>query len=63
MEEAEELCNRVAIMDRGRIVAMDRPQALVDNLLRKGFHKNYVAKLANLEDVFLDLTGHGLREG
>ena len=63
MEEAEELCDRVAIMDRGRIVAMDRPQALVDNLLRKGFHKNYVAKLANLEDVFLDLTGHGLREG
>ena len=63
MDEAEELCDRVAIMDEGHIVALDRPQALVENLLRKGFHKNYVEKLANLEDVFLDLTGHGLREG
>ena len=63
MEEAEELCDRVAIMDEGHIVALDRPQALVENLLRKGFHKSYVEKLANLEDVFLDLTGHGLREG
>ncbi len=63
MDEAEELCDRVAIMDQGHIVAMDRPQALVENLLQKGFHKSYVEKLANLEDVFLDLTGHGLREG
>ena len=62
MEEAEELCDRVAIMDRGQIVAMDQPNVLVENLLREGFHKDYVEKLANLEDVFLNLTGHGLRE-
>ncbi len=62
MEEAEELCDRVAIMDHGRIVALDRPQALVDTLLAKGFHKDRVEKLANLEDVFLDLTGRALRE-
>ena len=63
MEEAEELCDRVAIMDRGQIVALDQPKVLVDNLLGKGFHKDYVERPANLEDVFLDLTGHDLREG
>ena len=63
MEEAEELCDRVAIMDHGKIVAMDRPAALVDSLLSKGFQKERTEKLANLEDVFLDLTGRGLRDG
>jgi ABC-2 type transport system ATP-binding protein len=62
MEEAEELCDRVAIMDRGRIVALDTPQALVDELLARGFTKERVERLANLEDVFIDLTGHDLRE-
>ncbi len=63
MEEAEELCDRVAIMDHGKIVAMDRPAALVDSLLSKGFQKERIEKLANLEDVFLDLTGRALRDG
>jgi ABC-2 type transport system ATP-binding protein len=62
MEEAEELCHRVAIMDGGRIVALDTPQALVDGLLGRGFTKERVERLANLEDVFIDLTGHDLRE-
>ena len=62
MEEAEELCDRVAIMDNGRIVALDRPDSLIDDLLGRGFHKEHVEKQANLEDVFLDLTGHALRE-
>ena len=62
MEEAEELCDRVAIMDRGRIVALDTPDRLVDALLGRGFTKARVERLANLEDVFLDLTGHDLRE-
>jgi ABC-2 type transport system ATP-binding protein len=63
MEEAEELCNRVAIMDRGRIVALDTPQALINALIERGFRKERVERLANLEDVFIDLTGHELREG
>ena len=63
MEEAEELCDRVAIMDHGKIVAMDRPAALIDSLLSKGFQKERTEKLANLEDVFLDLTGRALRDG
>ena len=62
MEEAEELCDRVAIMDTGRIIALDRPLALIDALLGRGFTKERVERLANLEDVFIDLTGHTLRE-
>ena len=63
MEEAEELCNRVAIMDGGRIIALDSPAVLIDELLARGFHKDQEARMANLEDVFLDLTGKQLREG
>ncbi len=62
MEEAEVLCDRVAVMDSGHIVALDRPDALVDKLLAKGFHKERVERQATLEDVFLDLTGRALRE-
>ena len=62
MEEAEELCDRVAIMDAGRIIALDKPLALIDALLGRGFTKERVERLANLEDVFIDLTGHTLRE-
>lgn len=62
MEEAAELCDRVAIMDHGKIVAMDRPAALVDNLISRGFEKERVESLANLEDVFLDITGRALQD-
>ncbi len=62
MEEAEELCDRVAIMDHGKIIALDSPQELVRQLLASGFTKERVERLANLEDVFLHLTGHLLRE-
>ncbi len=62
MEEAEELCDRVAIMDRGRIVADAPPQELIGKLVASGFRKARVERLANLEDVFLNLTGHALQE-
>lgn len=62
MEEAEELCDRVAIMDAGMIVANAPPQELIRQLLAKGFSKTRVERLANLEDVFLNLTGHSLRD-
>ncbi len=39
MEEAELLCDRVAIMDKGKIIAMDSPRNLVKKLLDKGFTK------------------------
>ena len=62
MEEAETLCDRVAIMDEGKIVTLDTPANLVQRLLDKGFRRERVEREANLEDVFIDLTGKGLRE-
>ncbi len=62
MDEAEVLCDRVAVMDSGRIIAMGAPSALIGALLGRGFTKPVVQQQANLEDVFLDLTGHELRE-
>jgi ABC-2 type transport system ATP-binding protein len=63
MEEAELLCDRVAIMDAGRIVALDRPDTLIEDLLGRGFSRPQVQRDATLEDVFLDLCGHELRDG
>jgi ABC-2 type transport system ATP-binding protein len=62
MDEAEYLCDRIAIIDAGRIVALDSPDQLIDNLVAKGFERPKEMKMANLEDVFIDLTGHSLRE-
>jgi ABC-2 type transport system ATP-binding protein len=60
MDEAEYLCDRVAIMDLGRIIALDAPDQLIDHLIASGFEKKKEVKGANLEDVFIQLTGHGL---
>jgi ABC-2 type transport system ATP-binding protein len=62
MEEAELLCDRVAVMDNGRIIALDTPKNLIKNLLKKGFKKEKQVEQANLEDVFIDLTGKALRD-
>jgi ABC-2 type transport system ATP-binding protein len=62
MDEAEVLCDRVAIMDQGLILQMARPRELIGHLLERGFTKPVIQQQANLEDVFLDLTGHELRE-
>jgi len=62
MEEAELLCDRVAIMDNGQIIALDTPKKLIKQLLDRGFHKEQQIEQANLEDVFIDMTGKGLRE-
>src|ERR1700761_3016756 len=61
MDEAEILCDRVAIIDSGKIIAMDSPDKLVDNLVAGGFERPREVKKANLEDVFIQLTGHALR--
>jgi len=62
MDEAEQLCDRIAIMDQGEIISLDTPQALIKQLLARGFKKAQHVEQANLEDVFIDLTGKGLRE-
>jgi len=52
MEEAEELCDRVGIIDHGKLIALGSPADL---------RSKYGAR--NLEDVFIQLTGRSIREG
>jgi len=52
MEEAEELCERVGIIDHGKLIALGSPEQLKDKFGVK-----------NLEEVFLQLTGRRIREG
>ena len=62
MDEAEVLCDRVAIIDNGKIIAIDSPAKLIDNLVDTGFERPVQVKKANLEDVFINLTGNSIRE-
>jgi ABC-2 type transport system ATP-binding protein len=62
MDEAEILCDRVAIIDSGNIIALETPDKLIDNLVASGFERPREVKKANLEDVFISLTGHALRD-
>jgi ABC-2 type transport system ATP-binding protein len=62
MDEAEVLCDRVAIIDSGEIIAIDTPNALIDELVATGFEKVKEVKKANLEDVFIHRTGKAWRE-
>jgi ABC-2 type transport system ATP-binding protein len=62
MDEAEVLCDRVAIIDSGEIIAIDTPNALIDELVATGFGKVKEVKKANLEDVFIHRTGKAWRE-
>jgi ABC-2 type transport system ATP-binding protein len=51
MEEAEELCNRVGIIDHGKLIALGTPTQLMNRFQAK-----------NLEEVFIELTGRNIRE-
>lgn len=62
MDEAELLCDRVAIIDSGTIIALDTPDRLIDQLVASGFEREREVKKANLEDVFIKITGKHLRE-
>ena len=62
MDEAEVLCDRLAIMDNGKILTTDTPHNLIQALLKRGFKKKQVVEQANLEDVFIDLTGKAIRD-
>jgi ABC-2 type transport system ATP-binding protein len=59
MEEAEFLCDRLAIMDHGKIIAEGTPQSLI---MQHAPEPPEQRVHGNLEDVFLILTGHALRE-
>ena len=62
MEEAEELCDRIAVIESGKIIAIDTPNALIDQLLATGFKPEKRLREATLDDVFLNLTGRDLRD-
>ena len=62
MDEAEVLCDRVAIIDSGKIIGINSPNQLIDELVESGFEKVKAVKKANLEDVFIHMTGKQLRE-
>lgn len=62
MEEAQAVCNRVAIIDRGRLLALDTPAGLIrqhrdDPRVRQAAHGEIT-----LEDVFIGLTGSAIRD-
>jgi len=62
MDEAEILCDRVAIIESGKIIALNTPDRLIDDLVATGFERPKQVKQANLEDVFIHLTGHAMRD-
>jgi ABC-2 type transport system ATP-binding protein len=62
MDEAEYLCDRVAVVDSGKIIALNSPDQMIDELVASGFERPREVKKANLEDVFIHLTGRSLRE-
>jgi len=61
MDEAEILCDRVAIIDNGNIIKLNTPDKLIDELVATGFERPKEVKQANLEDVFIQMTGKQLR--
>lgn len=56
MEEAQNLCDMIAIMDNGRIIELGEPETLIKK------HCDGMNEPRNLESVFLKLTGKSLRE-
>lgn len=62
MDEAEQLCDRIAILDEGKIIKLDSPDKMIDELVASGFERPKQVKAANLEDVFIHLTGKEMRD-
>jgi ABC-2 type transport system ATP-binding protein len=61
MDEAEQLCDRIAIIDEGKIIKLNTPDEMIDELVATGFEKPKPIKSASLEDVFIHLTGKEMR--
>jgi len=62
MDEAEQLCDRIAIIDAGKIISLASPDKMIDDLVASGFERPKQVKAANLEDVFIHLTGNPIRD-
>lgn len=62
MEEAEAICDRIAIIDHGRIIAVDSPEILIEKHQQNPEVLKVVRKgKVTLEDVFIGLTGTAVR--
>jgi len=62
MEEAESVCDRIAIIDHGQIITIDTPQAIIDdNRDRPEVIRASRRGRITLEDVFIGLTGAAIR--
>lgn len=62
MDEAEKLCDRVAIVDHGHVIALGSPQELIESVGATIPAPPPRATSATLEDVFVALTGRTLRD-
>ena len=63
MEEAERLCDRVAIVDHGHVIALGSPSELIESVDLSHLPPPEPRKTsATLEDVFVSLTGRTLRD-
>jgi len=60
MEEAQELCDRIGIVDSGKLIALGTPQELIRRHAPPLAAEEAARRSPNLEDVFLALVGHGL---
>jgi ABC-2 type transport system ATP-binding protein len=58
MEEADNLCDRLAILDKGKVIIEGTPQQLKEDYARR----HDLSELPSLEDVFMEATGHSLSE-
>jgi ABC-2 type transport system ATP-binding protein len=62
MEEAQAVCDRVAIIDHGHVLAIDTPRNLIDQHRDDPFVRAAARGEVTLEDVFIGLTGSEIRD-
>jgi ABC-2 type transport system ATP-binding protein len=62
MEEAASVCDRVAIIDHGHVLAIDEPTALIDSHRDDPDVRAVARGDVTLEDVFIGLTGREIRD-
>jgi ABC-2 type transport system ATP-binding protein len=62
MEEAQAVCDRVAIVDHGRVLAIDTPRNLIDEHRDDPLVRAAARGEVTLEDVFIGLTGSEIRD-
>jgi len=62
MEEAQAVCDRVAIIDHGKLITVDTPRGLIAKHRNDPRVRKAARGAVTLEDVFIGLTGSEIRE-